>query len=82
METNSSNQNENTELNDALNDVNENKHQDLSTENIGTEPEEQQSGDPDSPYKLKGLEDKRPESDTIKKGWTADSNTSRNPKEQ
>lgn len=75
-------ENSSDDLKDALNDVNENKHQDLSQENIGNEPEEQQSGDPDSPFKLKGLEDKRPESENIEKGWTVDSNTSRNPDEQ
>lgn len=68
-----------TALGKAVKDVEENKHQDLSKENIGIEPEEQQEGDPNSPYKLKGLEDKRPESADIEKGWTIDSNTSRNP---
>jgi hypothetical protein len=82
MENNSNNQNENNDLNDALKDVNMNTHQDLSQENIGTEPEEQVSGDPDSPYKLKGLDDKRPESGNIKKGWTVDSDTSTGPAEQ
>jgi hypothetical protein len=68
-----------TALGKALKDVKENKHQDLAKENIGIEPEEQQAGNPDSPYKLKGLDDKRPESADIEKGWTVDSNTSRNP---
>lgn len=68
-----------TALGKALKNVKENRHQDLAKENIGIEPEEQQEGQPGSPYKLKGLEDKRPESADIEKGWTIDSNTSRNP---
>ena len=70
------------DLKDALHDVNEQKHQDLGQENIGLEPEEKTEGDPDSPYKLKGLDDKRPESGDIEKGWTVDSNTSRSPDDQ
>lgn len=66
-------------IDQAVNDVNENNGQDLSQENIGNEPEERNEGDPESPYKLKGLDDKRPESDDIKKGWTVDSNTSGSP---
>ncbi|WP_367868541.1 hypothetical protein [Pedobacter sp. WC2423] len=58
-----------------------NEHQDLSKEHLGNEPEEQTEGDPDSPYRLKGLEDKRPEDSNIKKGWAVDSNTSRRPQE-
>lgn len=82
MEANMNNEKEKNDLNDALKDVNDNKHQDLSQENIGTEPEEQQSADAGSPYKLKGLEDKRPQSDNIEKGWTVDSNTSTSPDDQ
>ncbi|MET1055470.1 MAG: hypothetical protein ABWY16_09190 [Pedobacter sp.] len=78
MENSQNSGDKNEDLQDALKDVNENKHQDLSQENIGNEPEEQTSGDPESPYKLKGLEDKRPESDNIEKGWTVDSDTSTN----
>lgn len=58
-----------------------NEHQDLSREHLGYEPEEQTEGDPDSPYRLKSLEDKRPEDSNIKKGWTVDSNTSRRSQE-
>jgi hypothetical protein len=71
------------ELEKALRDVDANKHQDLSKENLGNEPEETGKGDPDSPYKLKNtLDDKRPEDNTIKKGWTVDFNTSRDPQDQ
>ena len=64
-------------------DVKANEHQDLSKENLGNEPEEKNDGDTESPYKLKNtLDDKRPEDDSIKKGWTVDSNTSRDPKDQ
>ena len=62
-------------------EIGKSSKQDLSRENIGHEPEEQQKGNSDSPYKLKGLDDKRPESDEIEKGWTVDSNTSRGPAE-
>jgi hypothetical protein len=65
-------------IEEAVDAVEKNEHQDLSQENIGNEPEEQQEGDPNSEYKLKGYEDKRPENPAIKKGWTVDSNTSRN----
>lgn len=65
----------------AIRDVHQNDHQDLSKENLGNEPEEQTEGDPESPYRLKGLDDKRPEDEHIKKGWTVDSNTSRGPQE-
>lgn len=82
MESNLNSKNTEESLRDSQKDVNENKHQDLSQENIGIEPEEQEAGDPDSPYKLKGLDDKRPESDNIDKGWTVDSNTSRGPEDQ
>jgi hypothetical protein len=59
------------------------KNQDLSKENLGNEPEEKAKGDPNSPYKLnETLDDKRPEDDSIKKGWSVDSNTSRNPEDQ
>jgi hypothetical protein len=59
----------------------ENDHQDLSKENIGNEPEAQTEGDPESPYRLKGLDDKRPEDEDIEKGWTVHSNTSRGPQD-
>lgn len=65
----------------AIRSVAENDHQDLAKENIGNEPEEQTEGDPESPYRLKGLDDKRPEDSDIKKGWTVDSNTSRGPED-
>jgi hypothetical protein len=68
------NQRKENHIEDAIKDVEKNEHQDLSKENLGNEPEEQ-SKQPDSPYKLKGYEDKRPESKEIKKGWTVDSNT-------
>jgi len=66
-------------LSNALKDIHENKHQNLGKENLGNEPEEKAGGDPESPYKFKKtLDDKRPEDNSIKKGWTVDSNTSRN----
>ena len=71
---------ENNSLEGALKDVNENKYQDLSKENLGTEPEEQ-TGDPNSKYKMEGFDDKRPASDEIEKGWTVDSDTSRSPED-
>lgn len=71
-----------TTLKDALKDVNENEHQDLSKENIGNEPEEQADSDQHSKYKMEGYDDKRPEDPSIKKGWTVDSNTSRGPQDQ
>lgn len=63
----------------AVKDVNENNHQDLASENLGIEPEEQPEGDPNNPYRMEGFDDKRPEDSSIDKGWTVDSNTSRNP---
>jgi hypothetical protein len=70
-------------LDSALKDVRENKHQDLGKENLGNEPEEKSHGEPESPYKLrKTLDDKRPEDSSIEKGWTVDSNTSRNADDQ
>jgi hypothetical protein len=70
------------ELNNALKSIHENEHQDLGKENLGNEPEEREKGQPDSPHKLKKtLDDKRPEDSSIKKGWTVDSNTSRNPED-
>jgi len=66
-------------LDHALADVQKNEHQDLDKEHLGNEPEEKKKGDPDSPHKLKKtLDDKRPEDSSIEKGWTVDSNTSRN----
>ena len=69
------------ELVSAVKDVKENKHQDLSKENLGNEPEEQPAGDKQNPYRLEGYDDKRPESKEIEKGWTIDSNTSRGPQD-
>ena len=66
-------------IEEAVKNVQENNHQDLSKENLGNEPEEDQAPDPNSKYKMRGYDDKRPESDEIEKGWTADSNTGRNP---
>lgn len=68
-------------IQDAIRDVKENKHQDLAKENLGTEPEEQPEGDPDSPYRMEGFDDKRPQDNSIEKGWTVDSNTSRDPED-
>jgi hypothetical protein len=65
----------------AMAAVENNDHQDLAKENLGNEAEEQPPGDPDNPYRLKGMDDKRPEDSSIKKGWTVDSNTSRNPQD-
>jgi len=73
--------NKGNELSDAIKNVDENDHQDLSKENLGNEPEENKTGNPDSKYKLEGYDDKRPESKEIKKGWTVDSNTSRGPED-
>lgn len=64
-------------IKDAMADLAKNEHQDLEKENLGIEPEEQEDGDPSSPFKLKGFDDKRPEDKDIRKGWTVDSNTSR-----
>jgi hypothetical protein len=58
------------------------KHQDLAKENLGNEPEEQPEGNPDSPHRLTSLEDKRPDDDSIKKGWSIDSDTSRGPQDE
>jgi hypothetical protein len=54
----------------------------LSKENLGIEPEEQTAGNPNSKYKMEGYDDKRPQDDSIEKGWTVDSNTSRGPEDQ
>jgi hypothetical protein len=72
---------ENDSLEGALKNVDANEHQDLAQENLGIEPEEQTEGDPNSPYRLKGFDDKRPASKEIKKGWTVDSDTSRAPED-
>ncbi|RZK38141.1 MAG: hypothetical protein EOO90_23260 [Pedobacter sp.] len=72
--------NKSNEISDAIKDVKENDHQDLSKENLGIEPEEDK-GDAKSKYKLDGFDDKRPENKEIKKGWTVDSNTSRGPED-
>jgi hypothetical protein len=58
------------------------KHQDLAKENLGNEPEEQPEGNADSPNRLTSLEDKRPDDDSIKKGWSIDSDTSRGPQDE
>jgi hypothetical protein len=68
-------------IQDAVDAVEKNEHQDLSQENFGNEPEEQADTNTDSEHKLEGYEDKRPESSNIKKGWTVDSNTSRSPED-
>jgi hypothetical protein len=47
-------------IDDAIQDVNENKHQNLAKENLGIEPEERPSGDPNNPYRMEGFDDKRP----------------------
>lgn len=70
----------NNSLEDAINDVQKNEHQDLAQENLGNEPEEQ-TGDPNSKYKMEGFDDKRPSSKKIKKGWTVDADTSRGPED-
>lgn len=67
-------------IDEAVEAVNENEHQDLSKENLGNEPEEQTEGQ-NNKYKLEGYEDKIPEDLTIKKGWTVDSKTSRGPQD-
>jgi hypothetical protein len=68
-------------ITDAVTDVQENDHQNLAKENLGNEPEEQPAGNPDNPYRMEGMDDKRPENSSIEKGWTVDSNTSRGPQD-
>jgi hypothetical protein len=79
MNTEENNSNKDT-LDKALRGIKENDHQDLSKEQLGNE-DEFKTEESDNPYKLKGLEDKRPEDPNIEKGWTIDSNTSRGPDE-
>jgi hypothetical protein len=68
-------------IQNAVAAVEENDHQDLAKENLGNEATEQPPGDPDNPYRMEGMDDKRPEDASIKKGWTVDSNTSRGPQD-
>ena len=81
MESKQNTSNQKETINDAVKDVHQNQHQDLGKEDMGIEPQYQPAGDPDNPHRLRGFDDKRPESGEIKKGWTVDSNTSRNPED-
>ena len=81
MANNKNNKDGKEDINDAVQNLKENEHQDLAQENLGIEPEEQPKGDPNNPYRLEGFDDKRPEDKNIEKGWTVDSNTSRGRKE-
>ena len=81
MENKQNTANQKETIEDAKNDVHKNEHQDLGKEDLGIEPKYQPAGDPNNPHRLTGFDDKRPESDDIEKGWTVDSNTSRNPED-